>query len=150
MRRRGIVALAVLALGAWALVGLTGHRGGDGAAGRPARLLNAERAKVVRITVTDPSSGRAVTLPAAQRDRLAGDLSPLLAVRVLPSVRPGYGLDHPQADVSVGTTAGRQPTVHLGATNFDRTGYYVTVDGRPGAALVLMRVGDAVAGALGR
>jgi hypothetical protein len=149
VRARGLVVLAVLALGAWAAVALTSRHGGDaGVAERPSRLLNAERRKVERITVTDPATGRAVTLTPADRDRLARDLAPLLAVRDLPTVRPEYGLDHPSADVVVETSRGPEPALHLGGTNFDRTGYYVAVDGRRGAAVVLMRVGDAVLAAL--
>lgn len=114
----------------------------------PERLLNASRERVVSIAVVEPTSGQRVAVGGEQLRSLAADLTPLLAVRSLRRVRPEYGLDHPFARLEAGTATGALPAVLLGATNFDATGYYARVEGRPGAALVLMRIGDTAKAAL--
>lgn len=141
-----MLALGVVAGAAWAAVAVTApkpqHRD------QPERLLNASRARVVAIDVVEPSSGRRVHLDGTPLSRLAADLAPLLAVRSLPALKPAYGLGAPFARLEARTEAGSLPAVLLGATNFDHTGYYVRIEGRPGAALVLMRIGDTAKAAL--
>ncbi|HUR77110.1 MAG TPA: hypothetical protein VMZ22_04115 [Acidimicrobiales bacterium] len=136
-----MLALAVVAGLAWGIVALTAP---DARAPRtrPERLLNSSKAQILAVEVVDPATGRRVAAASDQLRTLAADLTPLLAIRALPTVRSDYGLDAPFARVEARTAKGALPALLLGGTNFDGTGYYARIEGRRGAALVLVRIGD--------
>jgi hypothetical protein len=85
-------------------------------------------------------------VPAGQLEQLRDDLTPLLAIRLLPDDDPAFGLTSPRLQVTI-TAGGRRTVVDVGNANFDRTGVYVRTGDR--IALVLPRVSTTLTAIVG-
>ena len=147
--RRVLVVLGVIAVVSWVVVARY-EPDARPRTPRPERLLDLSAESVESIVVVDLRTGARVAVEGPTFDLLAPELSPLFAIRSFADVEEEFGLDRPRARLEVSArSGGRVPHVTIGAPNFDRTGYYVRVEGRGGAALVASKVGDAVYAVLG-
>jgi hypothetical protein len=163
VKGRALLLAALVAGAVWVVVLVTSDGGdsGDGAtppSDRPDRLVDATPGSLEWVEVAATGSGRRARLEVdgqgeltvaegSETDperlrQLRDDLTPLLAVRLLPDARPEFGLEEPRLRVTL-SAAGRVTRLAVGAPNFDETAVYVSTGGR--TALILPRVVETLA-----
>lgn len=95
------------------------------------------------LTIGPPSAYTRITIAASGREAdvpssLRSGLAPLLMARDFgPQPLAQYGLDHPQASIEYQSGGRVSATVRIGATDFDRRGFYALLDGDRRVFLVL-------------
>lgn len=125
-RALGLGVLVLVVAAVWVAVAATSADDDDASPpDRPGRLLDLRPEDVTAVE----ANGRPVELA-----QVRADLAPLLAVRTLTGIQPGYGLDPPAVVVTVHTRH-RTYDLRIGSYNFDETAVYASVGTNVGTIL---------------